>query len=77
MLAVNFDIGNIVFKYRWDVNLGIAVRLSNARTHENDDLGECALRKDDQEAGLHQKVSRNKKKIVEGTVPCHKHHHRQ
>jgi len=27
VLAVNFDIGNIVFKYRRDVDLGIAVRL--------------------------------------------------
>jgi hypothetical protein len=52
VLAVNFDIGNIIFKHRRDVDLGIAVSLCSARTHENNDLGECALRKDDQEAGL-------------------------
>jgi hypothetical protein len=62
VLAVNFDIGNIVFKHRRNVDLDITVRLCSARTHENNDLGECALRKDDQEAGLHQEVSQNEMK---------------
>lgn len=77
VLAVNFNIGNIVFKHRRDVHLGIAVRLCSAITHENDDLGKCAFRKDDQETGLHQEVSRNEKKIAVDTLPCHKHHRRR
>jgi hypothetical protein len=58
VLAINFDIGNIVLKHRRDVDLSFAVRLCSARTQENDDLRECTLRKDDQEAGLHMEVSR-------------------
>jgi hypothetical protein len=54
VLAIDFDIGNIVLKHRWDVDLCFAVKLYSSRTHENNDLGECALRKDNQEAGLHK-----------------------
>jgi hypothetical protein len=58
MLAINFDIGNIVLKNRRDVDLGFTVRLCSARAYEKNDLGECALRKDDQKAGLHKGVRR-------------------
>jgi hypothetical protein len=58
VLAINFDIGNIVLKHRGDVDLSFSVRLYSARIHENDNLRECTLGKDDQEAGLHKEVSR-------------------
>jgi hypothetical protein len=60
VLAINLDIGNIVLKHRRDVHLSFYVRLCSARTHEKDDLRECALRKDDQETGLQKEVSRKK-----------------
>jgi hypothetical protein len=47
VLAINFDIGNIVLKHRRDIDLSFSVRLGSARTDENDDLRECALGKDD------------------------------
>jgi hypothetical protein len=58
VLAINFDIGNIVLKHRGNVDLSFAVRLCSDRTHEKDNLRECALGKDDQETGLHKEVSR-------------------
>jgi hypothetical protein len=58
MLAINFDIGNIVLKHRRNIDLSVSVRLCSARTHENDDLRECALGKDDQETSLYKEISR-------------------
>jgi hypothetical protein len=57
VLAVDFDIGNIVLKNGRNVHLCFNVRLSRVRLREGvNNLGECALGKDDQEASLYKEA---------------------
>jgi hypothetical protein len=43
VLAVNFNIGNVVLKDGGDINLNLTIRIMQFRRRESRDLGECSL----------------------------------
>ena len=66
VLAINFDIRNMVLENGRDVYLNLTVKLRRFKLQENQNLGECALGKDHQDAGQSKGQSSQLSKTTHG-----------